>query len=108
MDLDVRGTATDPSVDDKPYTKEEAMEIRRQRLYQVEPPPATIEGWEKQLDRDKQVYGTHFKNDDEATLFCMLPLNHDQRLELLQTLRNERNKQKLEDELATQPLKCES
>lgn len=108
MDLDVCGTACDVQVNDKPYTKEEVVNIRKQRIYQVEPPPANIEGWEKQLERDKRLYGTQFKNDDEATLFCMLPLSHDQRLRLLQTLRDERNKQKLEDELATQPLSCES
>ena len=67
--------------------------LRKKNIYRVEPPPSTIEGWNVKLERDKREWGQYFGNDEEAELFCMLPLNATQRGIIIDTLKRERMEQ---------------
>lgn len=64
--------------------------IRKKHIYQVEPPPPTNDGWVSKLNKDKTEWGKLFRDDEEAELFCMLPLNETQRGVILDVLKRER------------------
>lgn len=70
--------------------------LKKKPLYQHEPPPETKEEWQAEIDRGKSLYGALFKNSEEFEYFWMLPLNDNQRRELLKQLYEEK---KVQDEL---------
>jgi len=63
--------------------------LLKKRIYQLEPPPETIEGWETELDRMRGKWGQYFKNNEEFELFAMLPLTEDQRWTVLRAVGEE-------------------
>jgi hypothetical protein len=70
----------------------------KKRIYQVEPPPETIEGWEAEMDIMRGKWGRYFKNNEQFEYFAMLPLTDDQRWTVL---RSAAEAHKLEKELLT-------
>lgn len=70
--------------------------LKKKAIYRVEPPPETIDGWERHLEQEMRTWGKYFKNDTEREFFCMLPLNFTQKATLLESLKAE---QEFENEL---------
>ena len=63
--------------------------LLKKRIYQVEPPPETLQGWEQELARLRGKWGQFFKNDEEFELFVMLPLSDEQRWTVLRAVGEE-------------------
>jgi hypothetical protein len=53
--------------------------LLKKRIYQVQAPPETLEGWEDELQRLRGKWGQFFKNNEEFEYFVMLPLTDEQR-----------------------------
>lgn len=64
--------------------------LKKKAVYRVDPPPDTIDGWQRKLTNDKVAWGRYFRNDEEAELFCMLPISNTQRHVILRALESER------------------
>jgi len=63
--------------------------LERKSIWQHEIPPDTLEQWEQKMEKDRKIYGTLFKTDEELQLFCMLPLTKNQREEFLVAIHEE-------------------
>lgn len=64
--------------------------LLRKRIYQVEPPPETIDGWQQKQDKEYLVWGQYFATRAEFEYFVMLPLTDTQRLQILEVLKTEK------------------
>ena len=64
--------------------------LKKKRIYQLNPPPETIEGWNKQLDVLRTKWGKYFKDEEQFEYFVMLPLSDEQRWVVLRAAAEER------------------
>lgn len=47
-----------------------------------------LEAWQWNLEKAKRKFGPYFVDEQQLELFCLLPLNNTQRVQLLQTIRS--------------------
>jgi len=64
--------------------------LQKKRIYQLDPPPETIEGWQNELDILRSKWGKYFKNEEQFEYFAMLPLTDEQRWVVLRAAGEER------------------
>ena len=70
--------------------------LLKKRIYQVQPPPETLEKWEDEMEVARTQWGKYFKNNEEFELFAMLPLTDEQRWKVLRAVGEE---QRFKDEV---------
>lgn len=71
---------------DRELTEAELLELP---IYKIELPSANLAEATDRLDKGWRTYGHLFRNREECELFTMLPLNPEQRAQLLKTMLDE-------------------
>lgn len=70
--------------------------LLKKRIYQVQPPPETLNQCADEMEIQRSKWGKYFKNSAEFELFAMLPLTDEQRWKVLDAVAQEK---KAKDEI---------